>query len=454
LVWAIDQGKIHEIITPSNCLRNNSNDKFLMQLEFGMAKKYVDDLSDNVKRGNRTKLEKGWLPGLPPLGYLNEPRERTIVRDPERFDLIRMMWDMLLRRTPIRSILETVNNTFGLRTRKYNKWGGKPLSQSTVYEILTNPFYYGLIRRREGTYVGKHDPMITEEEYWKAQEILGRKGKARPKTHQFAFTGLMRCGECGCGITAENKVNRYGSRYVYYHCTKKKVGSPCSQGSMRVEMLEQQITELLEGISVPEKLVQIALNSLAEKVVEEAESANAKKDSVAKGLAHAERKLSSLNQMRIRELIDDEEYVKEKNRLLEEKRVLEKSLTDDINLKNQATSRANEVFIFARDVKKRFESGSIQDKKEILAKIGSNLLLRDKKLKIELEKPLMLLHERLKMVPENNDRLEPRHNRMNTGELSHSSAHIQFWCTLAHDVRTFFERNDAISDRSSTSIAA
>ena len=60
LVWALDQGKLTEIITPTGTFRNTANDKFLMQLEFGMAKKYVDDLSDNVKRGNRAKLQHGW----------------------------------------------------------------------------------------------------------------------------------------------------------------------------------------------------------------------------------------------------------------------------------------------------------------------------------------------------------------------------------------------------------
>ena len=52
----MDQGKITEIVTPTGTFRNTANDKFLMQIEFGMAKKYVDDLSDNVKRGNRAKL--------------------------------------------------------------------------------------------------------------------------------------------------------------------------------------------------------------------------------------------------------------------------------------------------------------------------------------------------------------------------------------------------------------
>ena len=72
LIWAIDQGTLRSIQTPRQTFSNSSNDKFLMNLEFGIAKKYIDDLSENTRRGLRAKLKLGWRPGLPPLGYLSE----------------------------------------------------------------------------------------------------------------------------------------------------------------------------------------------------------------------------------------------------------------------------------------------------------------------------------------------------------------------------------------------
>ncbi|MFH1561852.1 MAG: recombinase family protein, partial [Nitrospirota bacterium] len=184
LIWALDQGKISEILTPHNTFKNNSNDKFLMQIEFGMAKKYVDDLSDNVKRGNRAKLERGWYPGLAPMGYLNEPKERTIVKDPERFPIIRKMWDLLLQGIRPAQILKVATEEWGFRTPVHKRIGGKPLSLSGLYKLFGNPFYYGLIERKEGVFQGIHEPMITEDEFWKVHEILGRKGRPRPQKHQ------------------------------------------------------------------------------------------------------------------------------------------------------------------------------------------------------------------------------------------------------------------------------
>jgi hypothetical protein len=47
--------------------------------------------------------------------------------------------------------------------------------------------------------------MITLEEFDRVQFLMGKKGKPRPKKHTFAFTGFIRCGECGCLYTAETK---------------------------------------------------------------------------------------------------------------------------------------------------------------------------------------------------------------------------------------------------------
>jgi len=160
LIWAVEEGKIQEIATPQRSFNNTGNDKFWMQLEFGMAKKYVDDLSDNVKRGLRAKLEQGWLPGPPPLGYLNDKASRTIVKDPERFPLVRKLWNLVASGVHSPSqVLEIANDQWGLRTRQTRCLGNKPMSHSTLYRIFHNPFYYGVIQRHGQLFAGAHEPM-------------------------------------------------------------------------------------------------------------------------------------------------------------------------------------------------------------------------------------------------------------------------------------------------------
>lgn len=455
LVWALDQGKIFEIVTPHGTFRNNSNDKFLMQIEFGMAKKYVDDLSDNVKRGNRAKLEKGWLPHRPPLGYLNEPTERTIVPDSERFPLVQKMWQLLLQGVAPLEILRKATDEWGLRTRKTRRSGGGPLCRAGIYALFANPFYHGLIENRAGVYPGKHQPMLSETEYWKAQEILGRKGRPRPKKHRFAFTGLIRCGGCGGMITAEEKVNRYGYHYIYYHCTKKDRQNPCRQKYLNASDLERQAGAFLSGIHVPEKLLQVGIEYLEREGQGDKERQRVVTDSLQKSVDATNVKLSNLNQMRLKELIDDAEYLEEKRALLREKSRLEQSLSDSSRGRQMATERAREVLNFGHTAMDTFKKGSPEVKRTILANIGSNFSISDRRLSIQAEKPFVILENGLRAIEGDFGPFEPSDSGFNAGQSALSRSMILQWWALVDDVRTYFlkmlspDKSESSTDESS-----
>lgn len=119
VIWALKQSSI-EIITPNQTYRHGDDNTILMYIEFGMAQKYIDDLSRNVKRGNKTKLEKGMWIGKAPIGYDNytDPltHENTIIVDNERFPIIRKMWELLLQQThSVYQIVDIANYKWGLR---------------------------------------------------------------------------------------------------------------------------------------------------------------------------------------------------------------------------------------------------------------------------------------------------------------------------------------------------
>src|SRR3989344_6029613 len=125
LQWMLQQGIIQSILTISREYRPDDN-ALLLSIESGSANQFILDLKKGVRRGLDSKLEKGWAPILAPLGYLNtkiETRgENYIVKDPERFDLVRKAWDMMLTGSysPTK-ILEIANNEWGLRTRKMKR---------------------------------------------------------------------------------------------------------------------------------------------------------------------------------------------------------------------------------------------------------------------------------------------------------------------------------------------
>ena len=328
LIWAVEQKKLPEIITHGRGFRNSGDDKFWMQLEFGIAKKYVDDLSDNVKRGIRAKLDKGVLPGRAPMGYLNDKANKTIIKDPERFYLVRRIWDTILKGDyKVDDLLKTAEQSWGLDTPPYKTRGGKPLDASGLYYLLSNPFYYGAIRSKGELYSGSHEPMITKAEFERVQKLLGRP-QSRPKKKSFAYTGMIRCAECGGMITAEAKINRQGHHYTYYRCTKRKGGisNQCGQSYIRLEELERQIGLFLKKLHLDESVAKWTLGRLAlSKSDEERLRVEAQK-SLIRALNDCNQKLNNLLHLKLKELLSDEEYVSEKSKLTEKKIGMEREI--------------------------------------------------------------------------------------------------------------------------------
>lgn len=244
VIHFLDTARLLDLRFPTFTFENSPQGKFMLMIMFGHSKYEVDTLSEHVKRGNRTKRELGWLPGPAPLGYLNirsDSGAKIIGRDPERFPLMKKLWSLFL--TGAYSgpeLVALMNAAFGLRTKHTWRLGGRPVTTSTLYRILRNPFYAGYIVFEGKRYAGNHEPMITVAEFSRAQKLL-RGPRVRPRRYRFAYSGLLKCGTCGLAVTAEQKTNRSGSTYIYYHCTHGKRTIPCKEKSIEERELERQI---------------------------------------------------------------------------------------------------------------------------------------------------------------------------------------------------------------------
>ncbi len=65
----------------------------MLQVAFGKSKYYLDNLSENVKRGIRQKLRRGEWPGLAPFGYVNNPKTKNIEPDPIKARVIKKTFE-------------------------------------------------------------------------------------------------------------------------------------------------------------------------------------------------------------------------------------------------------------------------------------------------------------------------------------------------------------------------
>ena len=372
LKYALIQGKLKHILACDRQFFEGDN-QILMGVEFGAATEYSLNLSRNVRRGQKSKVEKGWLPALAPLGYANDPHgikgNRKIYKDPERWDLVREAWRKLLDdRWPCAKILHWLNEEQGFRTRAKQK-----LRLSSLCRVFTNTFYAGIYDWGEDKAIpGKHEPMITLEEYDRAQFFLGRKGKPRPQKHQFAYTGFIRCGECGCMVTASppiQKLRNDGSlaSYQYYHCTKKNKVKRCTQPCIRVENLEQQILDTLANTEMPEPMLRWVFRKLRKKQETDRRKLARERGEISRALHETETMMESLARKLAKEVIDDETYRVTRANFERDRTKLRQRLEQYDLAKDDWLDRAEKNINFARHAKERFENGTPEMRREILS---------------------------------------------------------------------------------------
>lgn len=414
--WLLQQGILKSIITPGKEYLPSDN-VLTMAVELGMANQFVLDLSKDVKRGMKTKVEKGWRPMKAPLGYLNdkngEQGKKKIFVDPEKFKLVRKMWDELLTGAySVAQIIEKANEEWGVRNQR-----GKKLNRSTVYRIFTNPFYYGEYTYNGEVFIGKHTPMITKDEFDRAQIILGKAGRPRPKHKRLPFTGLIRCGECGCSIICDEKLKIVKSEnitktYLYHRCSKKKKDTVCKQISLTFDELAQQVKGHLDSITIPEHFLHWAIEIIRKNNAAEEENRSTMLHNQRRLFDECLRRIDNLINLYIssdnakRELLSEEEFKNQKNQLMKEKAGLEGEIRFIEQGVNDWVEVTEKTFYFATYAKAEFDDGDYERKTDILRALGQNFTLIEGKLHVDWLPHLFILKNALATEPLKNARLE------------------------------------------------
>ncbi len=219
------------------------------------AKLENDNKMVNVKRGLRARCEMGLWPSVAPTGYLNHP-DRTmkchVIQDPHRAHAIKIMFEKVAyEKWSGRDLFKWLKDDLKFKTK-----GDKPLTLSNVFIVLRNPFYCGLLEypKKSGKwFVGRHEPIISQELFKKVQEKLDSHKPHGPAVKEFAFTRLMKCGLCNSGVTAQEKfknlVDGTQKKHTYYSCTRF-YDKECKNTYLPEQELITQLIEIIEKINL------------------------------------------------------------------------------------------------------------------------------------------------------------------------------------------------------------
>ena len=284
---------------------SRSHEKFIHGIKVLMAKNYIDNLSEEVKKGLQEKAEQGLFPGKPPVGYLNNKETHTAEVDPERAEFIKQLFLWYASANYSLSMLRDKCVEHGFKCWKSEKH----ISRSNVESILKNPFYMGYFKFKGKLYKGVHGPVVSSELFDQVQETFRKHNKPRYNRRNFAFSGLVKCEVCGCNMTAEIKKGKY----IYYHCTGSK--GKGHNDFIREEKLDQLLGDTLISIQMDEEHLAWVKGALKSSHAEQQEYQQRTSGELRNRYNRIQDQIDRLYQDRLEGLVDTELYTKKSGQL-------------------------------------------------------------------------------------------------------------------------------------------
>jgi site-specific DNA recombinase len=228
-----------------------SSDKLTQGFKVLMSEHYVNNLREETKKGMREKAEQGLYPSCAPLGYLNDRATGTIYPDPVRAPIIRRLFEEYATGHHSLKTLTRLARDMGLTSRK-----GRKVGMSSIAYALGKLIYTGDFKWDGVIYRGKHEPIISRELF---DEVTRRRTADSHPQHQrikHAFKGMVRCGTCGCLVTAET----HKGKYIYYHCSHAR--GDCTEKAVTEKSLSEMLGRPLKRLRLTEERIQWLLDEI------------------------------------------------------------------------------------------------------------------------------------------------------------------------------------------------
>lgn len=223
-----------------------SQEKLIHGIQVVIARNYIENLREEVRKGMREKAEQGVYPSRPPLGYRNNKLERSIEVDPAKAPLARRMFELYATgRCSLFNLGKAIQTEFGV-------WFGK----GYLERLLKNPFYAGSFRWEDRIYAGTHTPLVDRDLFEAVQAVFRSHNKPKHRKREFAFAGLLTCAYDECSVTAEIK----REKYIYYHCTGHR--GKCELPYFREEHLGERLADVLRDVHIPDGILQQIVRGL------------------------------------------------------------------------------------------------------------------------------------------------------------------------------------------------
>ena len=364
-------------------------------------------IRQRTKANMKTIVDSGRFPGKAPIGYINKTIiidpinkkfKKEIVIDEENADFVKRAFELYA--TGMYSF-KTLGDTLYREGFRHPKTGKKYPVRKFEW-MLHNPFYIGKFEWDGKQYEGSHTSLITKDLFYKVQSLFETVDKSKKHTVEFAYSGLIKCAECGCYLTAEFKRGKSKrGHYIYYHCSNSKDYHD-NLKCIRQEYFDNTFADVLQTFHLtPEHIAKIRqlasdyLKDYAEQEQKITKEIEQQLNAIKKRIHN-----SYIDKLegRLPDSITDEEFSTMHREWQKEKDILLMKLESCNTDTNYVHKRIDVILKFSEKLPELFLKANPEEKKLILSTIAENITFSGKTVNIELKETFKVL-QNVKKTP-------------------------------------------------------
>ena len=384
-------------------------------------------------------VEKGKTTRQAPLGYLNfnegteEMPKRTVILNPDTFRLVQEMFELYSGGNYSIADLVRIFNEKGLKSTRGNK-----LYDSTVANMLRNPYYIGKIYHKGKFYHnGLHPHLISDALFQKCQNVMQEHNqyairKRIPENHEkFYLRGFLKCGTCQSRITGSHIKD---DNLDLYYCSRKE-GSRSYHSNRgqftAIATVERQVADFFSILELGEGVIEKVLERAKQILAETHGDVDRERLNLTKENTRLENQRQSLEVKLLDGVISDDTYKRQHIRL-ESDIAQNKLKIEQMSQKREVNVTVFESLVgLARNLSKAYQQSSPEVKMMYLSIFWDFFELKDRQISKAAPSKAVIAMVNEKLI-------KIRENAPNAGALIN-----KLWLRRLEAVSTCFARGEA-----------
>ncbi|MBP9669818.1 recombinase family protein [Candidatus Woesebacteria bacterium] len=355
--------------------------KFLDGVLASVNQFYSDDLSRKTKMGMRRKWDEGWWPSWAPIGYNNVKKDNGVKGyveiDPIQGPLVLEAFKKYATGNYSLIKLSELMYQKGLKSRKKNQ----VLTDSSLQQMISNTFYYGLMHWSGETKIGNHKPLIDRSLFDQCQYIASqhRQFLLRVRKHRFLLRGFAYCPVHERRLTAEwhfGLNSKARDRVGYYHCCNT---GGCKTSYIQSDKLENMVAKLVDRYQFSEEFINLVKEQMKSRILEAKGTINSQKQELVNKRSGIEQKRNSLEDSLVDGTIDRDAYKRQHERLENDIIQLDNQIANLEGQRNLDMKLVDEVLGLTRNISQTYRDAPFELKRQYLRLFFEKIYVEDKK---------------------------------------------------------------------------